>query len=301
MNGVLQNPILLLLATGTLVGFYFPLGKMANDSGITPMAWAMVVSLGASTLLLPILAFKRRLSLPRGRTIRYVVISGLISFVLPNILIFSVIPAVGSGYTGIMFALSPVFTLILALSFQLKGPRMLGIVGIAIGLTGATIVAVTRGLEPEAPSIAWLFTALLIPIAFACGNVYRSIDWPEDANPDGLAFWSHLFAVFVFLAMIYANYGWEQPFSELLQSPRLTLSQALVAGLIFPIYFRLQLYGGPVLLSQIGYISAAIGLIIATLFFEERYSMMTWFGAAIIAVGIAATIRAQLSDGRTPE
>ena len=298
MNGALQNPVVLLLATGSLVGLYFPLGKLAYESGISPMAWAMVVSLGASVLLMPILAFKRQLAFPRGRMLRYVIISGLISFVLPNLLLFSVIPYVGSGYTGLMFALSPVFTLFLALMFQLKGPKMLGIIGIAVGLIGAALVAITRSTDPEAPSMAWIIAALLIPMVLACGNVYRTIDWPDNACPDRLAFWSHSFSIAVFLLLLFMTYGWVQPLGELIASPWLTFAQALAAGIAFPIYFRLQRYGGPVLLSQVGYIAAAIGLIVATVFLEERYSFMTWIGAGVIVVGIAATIRSQVLDGK---
>lgn len=293
MNGALQNPIVLLLATGTLVGLYFPLGKMANDSGISPLAWAMVVSLGASTLLMPVLVFKRRLTLPRGKAIRYAIIAGLISFVLPNWLLFSVIPYVGSGYTGLMFALSPVFTLVLALAFQLKGPRRLGLIGIAIGLIGAIIVTVTRSTEPGAPATIWIIAALLIPVALACGNVYRTVAWPDNACPDGLAFWSHTFSIGIYLSLLFASNEGTQSLGELMGSPWLTLSQALVAGMTFPIYFRLQRYGGPVLLSQVGYVAAAVGLIAATVFLEERYSAMTWIGAFVIAIGIAATIRSQ--------
>jgi len=74
------------------------------------------------------------------------------------------------------------------------------------------------------------------------------------------------------------------------------LLQLLVAGMTFPILFRLQRKGGPVLLSQIGYVAAAVSLLIATVFLGEHYSQMTWIGAGVIAVGIFITISAQLSQ-----
>jgi len=39
----MQNPIFLLLVTGTLIGFNFPLGKIAGDANISPVLWAMIV------------------------------------------------------------------------------------------------------------------------------------------------------------------------------------------------------------------------------------------------------------------
>jgi len=224
--------------------------------------------------------------------IRYVIISALISFVIPNILLFSVIPHAGSGYTGLMFALSPVFTLVLAVIFKLSTPGRIGMLGIAIGLIGAAIVSITRASAPEAPPFIWIIAAVLIPMALACGNIYRTMDWPDNASPDVLAFWSHGFSVLVFSSILLVTKG-SIPVDELARAPLAALAQALAAGMMFPIFFRLQQKGGPVLLSQIGYVAAAVGLIAATVLLGERYSTMTWAGAAVIAFGIATTIAAQ--------
>lgn len=227
--------------------------------------------------------------------IRYVIISSLISFVAPNILLFSVIQHAGAGYSGLMFSLSPVFTLAFAVIFRLKTPNRTGLLGIAIGLIGATIVSVTRGAAPEAPSIIWIIAALLIPVALACGNIYRTLDWPDNALPDVLAFWSHAFSVTVFLLLLLVTKG-SFPVSELALAPLAALAQVLVAGMTFPVFFRLQQKGGPVLLSQIGYVAAAVGLIAETSLLGEQYSLMTWVGAAIIAFGIVITIVAQITE-----
>ena len=291
--GLFQHPIFLLLITGTLIGFNFPLGKIGSSAGVSPMVWALLVSLGASLTLLPFLIAKRRLKKLSRAMLRYIVISALISFVAPNLLLFSVIPHVGSGYAGLMFALSPVFTLSVAVMFQLKGPRLTGIFGIIFGLIGAAIVALTRGTAPEAPQYIWIIAALLVPMSLACGNVYRTLDWPDDASPDELAFWSHSFAVVVFLGLLLVTKG-TLPVAELTLAPWAALAQALVAGMTFPVFFRLQQNGGPVLLSQIGYVAAAVSLIAATVVLDEHYGFMTWIGAGVIAIGIATTILSQI-------
>jgi drug/metabolite transporter (DMT)-like permease len=295
MNAAVQSPVFLLLMTGTLIGFNFPLGKIASNAGVSPMIWAMIVSLGVSALLLPFLIAKKKLTRPDVRTLRYVVISGSISFVVPNLLLFSAIPWVGSGYTGLMFALSPVFTLSLATMFRLKGPKMVGILGIILGLAGATVVAITRGTGPDAPPVIWIVFALLIPLSLACGNVYRTLDWPNGASPDALAFWSHSFSAVTILMVTLSTQG-SLPVGDLVRAPWAALAQAVVAGLTFPAFFRLQQHGGPVLLSQIGYVAAAVGLIAATVFLSESYDTLTWIGAAVIALGIGATVLSQIKD-----
>ncbi len=294
-SATLQNPVFLLLVTGILVGFYFPLGKIAGDAGISPVLWSMIVSGGVCVVLLPFLVLKRRLSLPKGRMVRYVIISAIISFVIPNILLFSVIPHAGAGFTGLMYALSPVFTLALAVLFKLSTPNRLGISGIIIGLIGASIVSFTRGSSPEAPAMIWILITLAIPMALACGNIYRTMEWPKNVLPDVLAFWIHAFSVVVFLIILLATEG-RIPLSQLGAAPLTALAQGLVAGITFPIYFRLQQKGGPVLLSQISYIAAAVSLMAATFLLGEKYSLLTWAGAAIIAFGIANTVMAQIKN-----
>lgn len=294
-GGLLQSPIFLLLVTGTLIGFNFPLGKIAGLNGISPMIWSMILSLGATGLLLPILIAKRHLALPKGKMIPYLIISALISFVIPNLLLFSVIPHAGAGYTGLMFALSPVFTLGLAAMFRHKTPTRMGLLGIGLGLIGATIVSISQGAGPEAPSLIWIIAAIMIPVSLAFGNIYRSAYWPDKALPDVLAFWSHAFAVLVFGFLLVITQG-TIPVSELARAPWAVAAQLLVGGLLFPVFFRLQQKGGPVLLSQIGYIAAAVGLIAATVVLGEQYRPLTWAGAGVIAFGIIITIVAQINE-----
>lgn len=291
-------PNSLLLISGTLIGLNFPLGKLAADAGVSPLIWAGLISFGVILMLLPVQLATRGLSLPTVQVIRYTMVSATISFVVPNLLLFTVIPQVGAGYTGLMFALSPVFTLLLAWLLGMRTPGRLGLVGIVIGLLGATLVSLSRGDELEGPSLGWLLAAASIPLALALGNVYRSRYWPADTPPNTLAFWGHLFAGSLFLLMVLLSRG-SLPIEDIAPVGGIVAVQMLISGLNFPFFYRLQRDGGPVLLSQIGYVAAAVGLIAATTFLGERYSPMTWLGAGVIAVGILATVLAQSRDKAT--
>jgi drug/metabolite transporter (DMT)-like permease len=249
-------------------------------------------------LLLPTQLTRRGLRLPGTQVFRYSMISAVISFIIPNLLLFTVIPRVGAGYTGLMFALSPVFTLLIAALLGMRTPGRLGLLGIAAGVLGAIVVSFTRGASPTGPSFEWLLAAAAIPVGLASGNVYRSRYWPAGSSPNSLAFWGHSFAALVFLIII-ASTGKPVPIEELSASKNLIAIQMLLSGLNFPLFYRLQRDGGPVLLSQIGYVAAAVSLITATLFLGERYSMITWFGAAIIGAGILATVTAQRLEAST--
>ena len=292
---LLQAPAALLLITGTLIGLNFPLGKIAGEAGVSPLIWAMLISLGATLVLLPILLATRMLALPPPRVLRYTGISAVVSFVTPNLLLFTVIPHTGAGYAGLMFALSPVFTLLFASLLGMKVPGRLGRFGIAVGLAGASLVRLTRGFDSNGPGIGWLLAAMAIPITLAAGNVYRTLDWPKGVSPNVLAFWGHAFSSALFLTLLLMTRG-TVPLNEIAPAAGAALAQVLVAGMTFPAFFRLQQKGGPVLLSQIGYVAAAVGLIGATVFLGERYSATTWLGAGVIVVGIGITIAAQRAD-----
>lgn len=286
----------MLVLCGFLIGANFPLGKLASNAGISPILWPLLISLGAVIAMVGFLAFRRTLTRPSGAVLRFTLISGFISFFAVNLLVFALIPFVGSGYVGIMFAASPVFTLALAIGFHLKTPNIVGIIGIGIGFFGACLVAYSRNGGTEAVALLWLALAFFIPTALAIGNIYRTIAWPQGASSDELALWTNAWVSLGYLVVLMAVER-QVPIQQLAAAPVAATLQLIVGGLTFPVYFRLQKYGGPVLLSQLGYIAAAVGLAAAILFLGESYPFLTWVGAAIILAGIGLSIRAQLMDG----
>lgn len=293
MKTVWNSAIALLLVTGGLLGLTLPFGKLAGVAGIPPALWALVISLGAGTVLLIfMLARGMRVGLDAGR-LRYFLVAAAISYAIPNLLMFSAIPHLGAGYTGIMFTLSPVITLMLSILFGVSRPTPFGMAGIAVGFVGALIIAWTRGEADRPADLFWVAIGLCIPLMLALGNIYRTIDWPKDAGTTELAVGSHLVAAVMLI--VYTMLNGDAGQSRLLLSvPVLVAAQVAASSLMFVFFFRLQQVGGPVYLSQIGYVAAAIGLIAGILFLGENYGWMTWLGAAVISVGIAMTTRAQL-------
>jgi drug/metabolite transporter (DMT)-like permease len=75
--------------------------------------------------------------------------------------------------------------------------------------------------------------------------------------------------------------------------PLVVVAQVASASAMFAFFFRLQAVGGPVYLSQIGYVAAAVGLFAGTIFLGEHYQLLTWIGAVIITAGVFITTRAQ--------
>jgi drug/metabolite transporter (DMT)-like permease len=282
----------LLVVTGGLLGLTLPFGKMATQAGAPGMLWALVISGGGGGVLALLLLLRRHRLGPSGHKLRYFVIVAAVTYALPNLLLFSAIRHLGAGYTGIMYTLSPVITLVLSLTLGVRRPNLLGIAGIVVGFVGAVLVATTRGEAGRPAELIWVLAGLLIPVSLAVGNVYRTFDYPPGAGPIELAAGSNLVAALFLLVLLLAT-GNAGAFGVLAAVPAVTAAQIASSATMFAVFFRLQAVGGPVYLSQIGYVAAAVGLIAGTLFLGEHYSLLTWIGGAIVAVGVVMTTRAQ--------
>jgi drug/metabolite transporter (DMT)-like permease len=280
----------LLITTGALLGLILPFGKIATQSGVPPLLWTFIFSFGAAGVLCLALVLRRHRFTVTPRMLRYYAIAAAISYAAPNYLIFTVMPHLGAGYTGIMYTLSPALTLLMSITLGIRRPNALGVVGITVGFIGAVMVAATRGEMGRPSELFWVALALMIPVLLAAGNIYRTYDWPERSNPVELAVGSHFASAFMLLATMLMQ--GQASFAPLAVIPFITVAQVAASAAMFAFYFRLQAVGGPVYLSQISYVAAGVGLLSGTVM-GERYQLLAWIGAAVIVAGVLMTTRAQ--------
>ncbi len=285
MKKLWDTPLALLLGTGLGLGLNFPLGKLALAAGFSAAFWAAFISFGAG-LALYVLSSKTKNQAFSKDIWRFAMISGFLSYVMPNVLTYTVIPMIGSGFAGLMFALSPVTTAALSFILNVRPPNKLGVAGIALGLAGAIIVIWGRNSGVGSADTIWLALGLLIPCFLGVGNVYRSMAWPKDVGPILLGSLTNLAAVPFLLAISLAWKGGIDlvPFVKV---PWLPGVQLVSSTLMFTLFFRLQQIGGPTYLSQIGYVAAAVSLAAGVAFLGESYPVAVWFGAGVISAGIA--------------
>ena len=150
----------------------------------------------------------------------------------------------------------------------------------------------TKGDITQPASFIWVVVGLCIPLSLAIGNVYRTLAWPAGARPLELAVGSNLSAGIILTLIIFIHPGIELP-GGLLTIKEIAILAVVASTAMFTVFFRLQEVGGPTYLSQIGYVAAAVALFSGTVFLSEKYSMVTWIGAAIIVTGVLTSIRAQ--------
>lgn len=288
----MKNPLFLLLIAGVALGLNFPLGKFANSLGIAPALWSAYICLAVGLALGAVTAATQPLSERPLGLWRFSVISGFVSFVVPNLLTYTVIPKIGSGLTGMMFSLSPMVTALLSFALGVRPPNRGVFIGIGLGLAGAALIIFGKEREAMGGISGWLILGLAIPLFLGMGNVYRTRAWPKGASPLMLASLTNLAAVPFLLAIAFALNG-SVDITPLIDAPLLLLAQLLCSSILFPTFFRLQQIGGPTYLSQIGYVAAAVGLAVGVGYFGEVYPLAVWLGVGIVAAGIAVSTNAQ--------
>ncbi|WP_280142426.1 DMT family transporter [Rhizobium sp. NFR03] len=285
-----MKPLLCLLSTGALLGMTTVIAGLAIRAGWHPVAFLFWSALGGG-LLLAIIAFmsgerpKASLAL-----FRYALLSGLLSFALPNMLSFVAIPHVGAGFVALCLAFPPLLTYGLALPLGLDRFSAGAVVGMAFGFGGAVLLAASK---PAAGGDGWMWTGvvLLVPFIIATGNIYRTVAWPEQASPRLLAP-----AMVLTAAMIIGLYAtlahvpftpaiWDRSVMVLLM-----MQMAIIAG-TYALYFVLQKLNGPVGLGQIGWIGAATGKLLAVACLGEVIHAILPPAFLLILVGIVLVSR----------
>ena len=139
---------------------------------------------------------------------------------------------------------------------------------------------------------SWLAAACLVPVCLACGNVYRTADWPAQADPLWLAVGSNAVAAALLLIVALATSDLHA-IALMAGIPFVSVAQIIASALFYLLFFRLQRAAGPVTLSQIGTVAAGVGVCIGAAVLGERYAAVVWIGVAVITSGLALTVAAR--------
>jgi drug/metabolite transporter (DMT)-like permease len=187
---------------------------------------------------------------------------------------------------SLMYAFSPLVTAAISMAAGVRPPNGRLLSGVAFGFVGAFLIALSRNALQLEGGAHWFWMAFLVPLSLGFGNVFRTAYWPVGMAPLQMAAVTNLVAA-VPLALLLLLWGREGAVVQALHSPGLLILQVLLSSAMFVVFFRLQWVGGPTYLSQIGYVAAAVGLVLGVFFLGEHYPPLVWAGAAAIALGVA--------------
>ena len=175
-----------LVATGALLALATNMAKLASDAGLPALPFLVWSVGGAALLLCLVVAFGSGLPRLDARKAEYFVMAGLVSVAAPNLLLFAAVPHVGAGFAALAIAFPPLFTYAIALALGMERFCALRAAGVAVALGGAVLLTAYKFAAPQA-SMGWIIATLTAPVILAIGNIYRTLRWPEGAQPEQLA------------------------------------------------------------------------------------------------------------------
>lgn len=279
---------MLLVGFGAAMASIVALAKQAIILGGHPVTLAFYQFLLAGTVLLVYLK-TQSITVPWGITqLRFYGWSAVLGIAGPHLLAFLAVQNLGAGLTSAAYIFPPLFTYLMALLFGMERFYAIRGLGLALGLGGslAIVQALTSSPFGTNESI-WVIVLFVIPLSMALGNIYRAKFWPENLSVAGATA-----AILTASAVLLVGPAFAVNPSAIVfdQSGKVTLiaaAQAVLAAVGYLMFFRLQRVGGPVYLSQAGYIITGLGLLYGASLFAERYDSAVWGGLLIIAAGVS--------------
>lgn len=287
----------LLLANGFLIALMLALAKAATSQGLPAITYAFWQTLIAGAVLL--MCTQKRRSLLEPRLTRYFLISGLTGIAVPNAIGFYLVTKLGAGFTGIMYALPPIFTFLLATSIGMEKRSWIKLTGLSIAVVACAWIVLQRHSEISNPNLLWFAMGLIIPAMLSIGNVYRSVAWPEDVKPMILASGTLLASAFtlgLFAGLTGTSIFPESTGTHLVG---IVVLQGLLTALTYLCAFELQRRSTPVFFSQLGAVAALFGLLIGVIWFKESYSVSIWLGAFLVILGLRISNRKKVQTAES--
>lgn len=288
--------IAMLLCLGVVWGLTFSLLKFAALSGLPFTAIALLVILGNMVIFAGFsLLLTGRLRLPFDRWVFFAG-CGVLGYLLPFFLELFAVPKLGAGTLALMVSLAPITTVLLAAATGADRITPRRAIGALLGFCAISPIALSRIDEFETGFGLALLAGLAVPLIYASYHVFVSKYWPDGYEPFEIATGETMGAV-AFMVPLYALTMETGPIPDVALSAYWVIGALLsFSALEVWLYFSLLRKGGPVFVSQTGYVSVTSGVIWGAILFGEPLS--AWL---LASVAIMITALVLVAPGRDQE
>lgn len=284
-----MKALILLLVSGVLTAAVFMVGKQAGQQALSPLIilfWQM----SGAALVVWLVCWPTR-DFPRWdfAHLRYYLIGGLLGVSLPYVLAFLVVRELPVGLVGLMTALSPVMTYAMARLLGIERGHPLRLLGLILGLCGVVVLLMPAQFDDLQGDLAFMLLALCIPLTLAASNIYRSHYWPagSGAMPLVIGMLSVQSVGLLLINLWLGNVDSALPAS--FDARWLLVLLAMIAGASYLSSFSLLRVGGPVYLSQVGYVITLTSLGAGVLIWDEHYGANDLLSMGLIFCGVMLT------------
>jgi drug/metabolite transporter (DMT)-like permease len=298
-----MKALILLIVSGILAAGVFITGKQASHEQV-PALLILFWQMSGGALVVWAMSWPSRKFPVWDRThIRYYLVGGLLGVSLPYVLAFIVLPVLQVGTVGLLTALSPVVTYAMARLLGNERGNPVRLLGLVMGLSGVVLLVMPHDAIDISGDWRYMLLALGIPVTLAASNIYRSRYWPagSEAMPLVVGMLSVQGVCLFFVNFFIGNFS---DVTSVTQDTGLILTVlGLMAGASYLSSFNLLKVGGPVYLSQMGYVITLVTLLAGIVIWDEHYNSNDVLSMGLILLSVllmTLTQRAQQSKVTAP-
>lgn len=285
-----MKALILLILSGILAAGVFIAGKYAASTELSPLLVLFWQMSGGALVVFTVSLPSRRFPVWNIEHIRYYLIGGFLGVSLPYVLAFIVLQELQVGTVGLLTALSPVVTYAMARLLGIESGHPLRLLGLIVGLSGVIFLVVPDGSLELTDNWKFMLLALGIPVSLAASNIYRSHYWPAGTAAIPLVIGMlTVQAMWLFIVNIMLG-----NFSQLMMVNSQTVTWLLIgiavlSGTSYLSSFNLLKVGGPVYLSQMGYVITTVTMLYGIWFWNEAYDAYDLLSIGLIFSGVVLT------------
>jgi drug/metabolite transporter (DMT)-like permease len=289
-----MKALILLIVSGILAAGVFIIGKQASNEQITPLLILFWQMSGGALVVWLVSLPSRRFPVWDKQHVRYYLIGGLLGISLPYVLAFIVLKQLEVGIVGLLTALSPIITYAMARLLGQEPGHPLRILGLIAGLGGVTLLVMSDDSTALTDHGSSMLLALAIPLTLATSNIYRSRYWPvgSAAMPLVIGMLTVQSAGLFLINLVIGNFHIGLPVFK--DTSLMLALLALIAGASYLSSFSLLKVGGPVYLSQMGYVITAVTMSAGVLLWGEHYDNNDLLSMGLILTGVLLTTVTQM-------
>ena len=275
---------LVLIVLGILWGCSFVMIKKAVHifDPLQMTSWRMVI---AWAIYIPVaISFCSKIDWRKWRPLVGVAAFGS---AIPNFLFAVAEQHVNSGLAGVLNSLTPLFTLIIGLSFFQMTFSRNKILGVALGLAGAVLLVMFNSAGPLGGKAYFAFLCLIATVCYALNaNIVNT--WLKGQHPAGIASASFMITGPIFLFSLFISGGigvvqHQEGGAHGLWYVLYLAAIGTVAGSI--LYFWLLQRTSAIFATSVTYLLPVVALLVGV-FDGEALTLMDCVGTSVILLGV---------------
>lgn len=290
-----QSPLLMLILYSTIVGFAFPLSKIALREGIAPTSYVFWQCFGAGCVCLSFCLIKRLVSGLNIRTVLFCLMVGVVGFALPNSVMIYSLQVIPAGTMGLVISTLPLLTVIFGICLRLEIANKWILAGVAIGILGAAILFIPM-LRAQSDSFGMtrLLLAFITPVLYAISGLLIARYFPKGVSSISVTA-GMLFSASLFLLPYTVITTQEIITFDVFSLLGLILGlQIIISSISYALYFEITNQAGAIFMSQAAYLVPFSATLWSVILINEHITMTFMAAALCVIVGLAC-----ISRGRT--